>query len=152
MSEPAYDWTWRKKQPMLFQHIFREAVEVCSPELYLRWITAKIYIDELYWYGLLPDFLDIHDRRDVAIAWQRLIAIELVRAYLRERRAGVLPRKPGPPPETSERINMVREHIQRLSEAAEEARRQEQLRERERHQQMQWKMFATAWLTIGVPL
>jgi hypothetical protein len=69
---------------MTFHKIYREGVEVCSPELYLRWLTMQAYLQEPWPAGILS--------RDEMRDFRRLAERAFVRAYLTERRAGLPPR------------------------------------------------------------
>lgn len=126
MADPAikpYDWAWRQDGPMTFRKILMEAVEVCSPELYLRRLTAIITLEEMFAHGLLDDWPPkTSNMREQLRHLRRLADVEFVRAYLRERRAGQLPRAPGPPPEWIECQREALDSVQRVAERDREAR------------------------------
>lgn len=104
-----YDWAWRAAgQPMTFVRLFREAIEVCSPELYQRRAVAQEIIEAAYMNGLIRELTDLFRSNSEAYrVLMRLVAQAFVRAYLRERRAGVVPRVPGVPAGTQALVDEV---------------------------------------------
>lgn len=140
----AYDWIWRKDgRPMTFQKLYREALEVCSPELYLRHLTAKTLLVEVYMHGLFYNVHDLRDRRKVF----RLIEQAVVRAYLFERRSGLPPRTPGAPPGCNEVIGAVQEAVVREAKKLQEAEQQRRHREHVKHVQNTWRAM---WSAVAV--
>lgn len=107
MSLATYDWAWRKRAQeesngvMTFASLYHEAIEVCSPELFLRRAYAKAFVSEAYMHGGFE--------RSECFLLFRFIEQAFVRAYLFERRAGVPLRAPGPPAGSDIVVNEAQE-------------------------------------------
>lgn len=110
----TYDWAWRKRAQeesngvMTFVSLCHEAIEICSPELYLRRVYARAFVSEAYRHG----GLDPSTARSLPL----LIDQAFVRAYLFERRAGMPPRVPGPPAGSDIVVNEAQEAARTSSE------------------------------------
>ena len=139
--DKAYDWTWRKDWRtglpcvMTFDRLYREASEICSPELYCRLVEVNMYIQESYFYGLYLQDMFEGNRREVTDRLNRLARIAFVKAYLCERRAGLQPRKPGP--------------AEGFIEARDRAVEAKHRREREFRDEQRWQGFCAIWLAIA---
>lgn len=147
-----YDWAWRKDEgPMTFKRLLYEAREICSPDLYLRWLTVLELIQGMHLCGLLDDFgkRPGEYRREHARRLQRLADHEFIRAYLIERRAGMPPRPGGMVFGVNECVVAVRRSVEAAAHAAHIAQDQAREREVDGRKLQRWRMFAAIWSAIG---
>lgn len=124
--------------PMTFERLRREAIEVCSPELYQRRAVAMEVVKEAYLCGLTRELTNLfRSRREADRVLHRLVEQAFVRAYLRERRAGVPPREPGVPSGT----DVLVDHASRAVTA-------EYYRVRERRMEAEAEAYRAARATL----
>ena len=154
-TNASYDWVWRRKarknnQPMTFSLLLHEAIEICSPELFCRRVFAFCLISEAYTHGLGHRYdLDFSYRNRGFQLARRIVDQLFVRAYLFERRAGVPPRVPGPPPEADACLYQARELMRGIASLESERHERERARKRELEIANRGRAFAAVWAAIG---